>query len=57
MLDEDEESDWGELDQDGLSVAVVCLLTKSGRIHICLDLDGVEGKWLPNKKVSVDCIQ
>lgn len=53
MLDEDEESELDDLGQDGLSVAVVCLLTQTGRVHICLDLNGVEGMWLPNKKVSV----
>ena len=33
----------------GLTSSLVCLLTKSGRVYICLDLDGVEGKWLPRK--------
>lgn len=45
-------SEYGEPTQSGLSAAVIALLTKSGRVHICLDLDGVEGKWLPSTKVS-----
>ena len=46
-------SEDGDLGQSGLSLAVVNLLTKSGRVHVCLDVDGVEGQWLPNKKVSL----
>lgn len=58
-LDDDElalfyedESESGDLAQSGLSLTVVNLLTSGGRVHVCLDVDGVEGKWLPNKKVS-----
>ncbi|CCU81572.1 hypothetical protein BGHDH14_bgh00310 [Blumeria hordei DH14] len=40
-----------EKDFDDLSVNVVCLLSSSGRLSICLDLDGVEAEWLP-KSVS-----
>ena len=36
--------------KDKLSVSVLCLLTASGVVHICLGLDGVEGKWLPKAK-------
>ena len=46
--DSDSEPDW--LDEHGLSAAVVCLLTRSGRVYVCLDLEGVEGQWLPRKK-------
>ncbi|KAL8668357.1 MAG: hypothetical protein Q9168_007008 [Polycauliona sp. 1 TL-2023] len=31
----------------GLSAAVICLMTTDGRVHVFLDLDGVEGQWLP----------
>lgn len=37
--------------EGGLSRSVVCLMTKNGLLHICLDLDGVEGEWLPHGKV------
>lgn len=37
-------------DAEGLSVSVVCVMTRSGRLHLCLDSDGVEGQWLPSKK-------
>ena len=40
-------------DAEGLSVAIVCILTSCGYIHVCLDLDGVEGQWLPLKSVRV----
>ena len=44
----DSEPDW--LDEHGVSAAVVCLLTTSGRVYVCLELEGVEGQWLPRKK-------
>ncbi|KAL8998675.1 MAG: hypothetical protein Q9169_002336 [Polycauliona sp. 2 TL-2023] len=44
-------SDNSELDlqeqMTGLSAVVVCLMTTDGRVHIFLDLEGVEGQWLP----------
>ena len=46
--DSDTEPDW--MDEHGVSAAVVCLLTRSGRVYVCLDLEGVEGQWLPRKK-------
>ncbi|KAJ9645852.1 hypothetical protein H2199_002895 [Coniosporium tulheliwenetii] len=33
--------------EPGLPGAVVCLLTNNGKVHICLELDGIEGQWLP----------
>ena len=45
-----------ELDDDskkGLSSTVICLLTRSGKVLVLLDLDGVEARWLPSKKVSL----
>jgi nucleoporin NUP82 len=44
------EADW--LEEHGISGSVVCLLTRSGRVYVCLDLEGVEGQWLPRKKVG-----
>lgn len=49
----EDESELGDPGQSGLSLAVINLLTKGGRVHICLDVDGVEGQWLSNKKVSL----
>ena len=46
--DSDSEPDW--IDEHGVSAAVVCLLTRSGRVYVCLDPEGVEGQWLPRKK-------
>ena len=46
--DSDSELDW--VDDHGVSAAVVCLLTRGGRVYVCLDLEGVEGQWLPRKK-------
>ncbi|KAI9711539.1 MAG: hypothetical protein M1820_002103 [Bogoriella megaspora] len=37
---------------EGLPVAVICLLMSSGLVHVCLDLDGVEGQWLPLNQPS-----
>lgn len=46
-----EEDDLEEdIDHEGLSVGVVCFVTSSGRLSICLDLDGVEAQWLPKSK-------
>ena len=46
--DSDSEPDWKE--EHGVSAAMVCLVTRSGRVYVCLDLEGVEGQWLPRKK-------
>jgi nucleoporin NUP82 len=45
--DEDLEID---IYQEGLPAGVICLLSSSGRVTICLDLDGVEARWLPSGK-------
>lgn len=42
IIDEDE-------DLDPLGLTVICLLTTAGALHIMLDLDGVEPRWLPAK--------
>lgn len=46
--DSDSEPEW--IDEYGLSAAVVCLITRNGRVYVCLDLEGVEGHWLPRRK-------
>lgn len=47
-------SDGGE-DQpaEGLPAAVVCLLTDTCEVHVCLDLEGIVGQWLPSPEVSI----
>ncbi|KAJ5707356.1 hypothetical protein N7488_007157 [Penicillium malachiteum] len=50
MMGEDEELAADSIEQDKLSATVICLSSGNGRIHICLELDGVEGQWLPKAK-------
>ena len=38
---------------DGLSVGVVCLLSRSGQVSVLLDLDGVQAQWLPKSKSKI----
>jgi nucleoporin NUP82 len=45
-----EDEDLEDTHQEGLSAGVICLLSSSGRVTICLDLDGVEAQWLPSGK-------
>ena len=47
MEGEDEQLAVEITEQDKLSATVICLSSTSGRVHICLELDGVEGQWLP----------
>ncbi|KAK8082514.1 nuclear pore complex protein An-Nup82 [Apiospora saccharicola] len=49
MMGEEDELEVDDIDQEGLSLNVVCLLSSSGQLRICLDLDGVQAKWLPPK--------
>ncbi|KAF2032130.1 hypothetical protein EK21DRAFT_61751 [Setomelanomma holmii] len=37
-----------ELAAEGLPTAVVCLLTDTCKVHVCLDLQGIIGQWLPS---------
>ena len=61
MGDDDSDSDSIEIDGHGLTATMVCLLTRSGRVYVSLDLEGIEGQWLPQKKVcspnSAFCVQ
>ncbi|KAE8144863.1 hypothetical protein BDV25DRAFT_165908 [Aspergillus avenaceus] len=50
MMGEDDELEVENNSDDKLSATVICLSTGSGRIHVCLELDGVEGQWLPKAK-------
>ena len=50
---EDADSEVSELSEaEGLSASIICIMTRAGRLHICLDSDGVEGQWLPSRKAS-----
>jgi len=35
--------------QEFLPVGIVCVATSDGKIHVCLDIYGLEGEWLPAK--------
>ncbi|KAG9904544.1 hypothetical protein KCV05_g8811, partial [Aureobasidium melanogenum] len=50
LMQEEDQDDF--LGHDGLSVGIVCLATVSGKVHICLDLDGVEAQWLPSRRAA-----
>ncbi|KAF7950045.1 hypothetical protein EAE96_007348 [Botrytis aclada] len=45
--EEDDELELDEVDKEGCSMSVICLLTTTGRLSICLDLVGIEAQWLP----------
>jgi nucleoporin NUP82 len=47
MFGEEEELEMGDDDQNGLSLNIICLLSTSGQVKICLDIEGVEAQWLP----------
>ncbi|KAL2017313.1 hypothetical protein VTK56DRAFT_2336 [Thermocarpiscus australiensis] len=47
MMGEEEELELGDDDKNGLSLTVICLLSTSGQVKICLDVEGVEAQWLP----------
>jgi nucleoporin NUP82 len=47
MEGEEDDLEADEVDLEGLSLGVVCLLTSGGRLSICLDLVGIEAQWLP----------
>jgi nucleoporin NUP82 len=47
------DSDQGEFlegHMDSIPSSFVCLLTREGRVYVCLDLEGIDGEWLPNKQ-------
>ena len=52
LVDDDEsDEELHELFLSDLSLSVVCLLVRSGRVYVCLDIEGVEAHWLPKNKV------
>ncbi|ROV94645.1 hypothetical protein VSDG_06198 [Cytospora chrysosperma] len=52
MIGEDELLELDENEQEGLSLTVICLLSTSGQVRICLDMAGIEAKWLPPRTKS-----
>lgn len=52
MEEEEEVLLLDENEQQGLSLTLICLLSTSGQVRICLDMDGVEARWLPPKSKS-----
>lgn len=51
MEEEEDDESFSEMPTPGLSSSVVCLLSRSGRVYVCLDLEGIEAQWLPSRKV------
>ncbi|KAF7891473.1 uncharacterized protein EAF02_001798 [Botrytis sinoallii] len=51
--EEDDELELDEIDKEGCSMSVICLLTTTGRISICLDLVGIEAQWLPRSNSRI----
>lgn len=39
---------------EGVPTAVVALLTDTSKVHVCLDLEGIVGRWLPSPEDDVD---
>lgn len=46
----DADSGLGLEDDAGLAASIICLMTRTGRIYVCLDLDGVQAQWLPARR-------
>ncbi|KAF6803494.1 nuclear pore complex protein An-Nup82 [Colletotrichum sojae] len=52
MMGEEDDLDFDDGDQEGLSLSVICLLATTGQVRVFLDLDGVEAQWLPPRNKS-----
>lgn len=52
MMGEDDELDMEDVEGEGLSLSIICLLSTSGQLRVCLDLDGVQAQWLPPRNKS-----
>ncbi|KAI1433117.1 hypothetical protein GGR50DRAFT_538739 [Xylaria sp. CBS 124048] len=52
MFGEEEELEMEAIEKEGLSLTVVCLLSSSGRVQICLDVGGTQAQWLPPRNKS-----
>ncbi|KJX95446.1 hypothetical protein TI39_contig4112g00030 [Zymoseptoria brevis] len=54
----DDEEDYDDFGHDeGLSVGIVCLATKTGKVHVCLNVEGVEAEWLPTKRARTHALE
>ncbi|KAF3010740.1 hypothetical protein E8E13_007056 [Curvularia kusanoi] len=42
---------------EGLPAAVVCLLTDTCKVHVCIDLEGIVGRWLPSAEDDFEVTQ
>ncbi|KAJ4356990.1 hypothetical protein N0V95_002862 [Ascochyta clinopodiicola] len=42
---------------EGLPAAVVCLLTDTCKVHVCIDLEGIVGRWLPSAEDDFEITQ
>lgn len=51
------ESEDEETAAEGLPTAVVCLLTDTSKVHVCLDLEGIVGRWLPSPEDEIKVTQ
>lgn len=49
---DESDSEADPTDEHGVSASIIALMTRSGRVYVCIDLEGVEGQWLPRKKVG-----
>jgi nucleoporin NUP82 len=47
MTGEEEDLEMDDDNDGGLSLTVICLLSTSGQVKICLDVEGTEAQWLP----------
>ncbi|KAI1378330.1 hypothetical protein F4677DRAFT_391383 [Hypoxylon crocopeplum] len=52
MMGEDDELEMEDVEGEGLSLSIICLLSSSGQLRVCLDLDGVQAQWLPPRNKS-----
>lgn len=53
ILHDEDESAYGDTEPEGLSIGVICLLTSKSRVHVLLDLEGIEGQWFSNAEVRI----
>ncbi|KAI0194176.1 hypothetical protein F4808DRAFT_353034 [Astrocystis sublimbata] len=52
MYGEDEELETEDTEVEGLSLSVICLLSSSGQVQICLDTERTQAQWLPPRNRS-----
>lgn len=52
MMGEEEELEMEDVEAEGLSLSIICLLSSSGQLRLCLDMDGVQAMWLPPRNKS-----